>query len=149
MHEEGGGGKEGRKEGAKPKPRQVSRRTQLKVGATRSGEGGTRDGTVLSSFFFFPLSLSSGGSTSITSKWHDPLAFHYRLDYTSAAGYCQAISLDPLDAPPQCIHDGFNTSLSLSLSLSPLSYVLARFKVEPTTSYFLRLTSIYLLLPPV
>lgn len=61
MHEEGEGGREGRKEerkeGAKPKPRQVSRRTQLKVGATRSGEGGTRDGTVLSSFFFFFPSL--------------------------------------------------------------------------------------------
>lgn len=28
-------------------------------------------------------------------KRRDPLAFHYRLDYTSAPGYCQAISLDP------------------------------------------------------
>lgn len=58
MHEEGEKGREERKEGAKPKPRQVSRRTQLKVGATRSGEGGTRDGTVLSSFFFFFFPLS-------------------------------------------------------------------------------------------
>lgn len=115
--------------GAQPKPRQVSRRTQLKVRGTRTEWRGWPDAQGQNRFVFI---FFSSGSTSITGKWHDPLAFHYRPDYTGAPGYCQAISLDPLDSRLQCIH-GFNPY--------PLPF-------SRTTVSFLRLTSVYLFLPP-